>query len=527
MKLFRQGGDNKSRIQEEINMKVARLLSHPVSRRLAFCGAMLTGCSSAYQIPVQTGRPSYNSAEQIKFQPGTVKNLEGGSVRSGVLLENTQLHRFKYRAGTEIVFSKLGTGYVESGTLAENSSPGWACGKTVFPAGTFVRIQHSDCVKEAVYQADTFVMTGAGTELKFKAGTPGGVGEYSGKATGGVLAKNTLLSGVNFPAGTKVKLWHDGQVEQAELSGITNICGIDFRAGTRVDFAGRNELNKAELSADTTVDGWTFAGGSYLELHRNGKPKVGTLAANGSRDGTYAVGKKIYLNESGSVYMGELASDTRVKGALYKGGTVLETYGNGVVKCGTLAEDATFKYSVPGKYGYSQLLVLTAKLKSGTQVTLNDSGMIRDSGILAEDTDFDGPPVAGSIFNWIKIKAGTRVVLVQGRMSEGVLAADKYIEGTRFPAGTKIHFFYDWDGGWAGYIANPYPQLESAELSGDTRIRGILYKGGMPVSFFTGVRVLGRVSSGVLAAEKTIGKKKYPPGTIVNFDPMGKLTSGY
>jgi hypothetical protein len=184
-----------------------------------------------------------------------------------------------------------------------------------------------------------------------------------GRLEMGVLARDTVIQGTQYPAGSRV-VFHKGDglllvhlAEDTEIQGITyrsaaggypagpvifhengkvargvlpaqrTIQGIPCKGHRFVTFSEDGALEDATLAADRTFYGRAFPAGTQLEFYASGRVQTATVTADTTTQGLAVEGlvwKSVTFYENGQIMLGWLAADSVVQGVHHDTRTMVQ-----------------------------------------------------------------------------------------------------------------------------------------------------------------------------------------------------------
>ena len=265
------------------------------------------------------------------------------------------------------------------------------------------------------------------------------VTDPDGRPLYGTLAKDKAFDGAVYKAGTIVVFRPDGRVGAGTLAADTTVQGLRLRGGATVSFGcdldkpkwcdsatGKRRLEKGTLAAPAEIDGAKYATGTELHFfvpwekgftrhHKYGLLSVLLSADTEIHGSTYAGGSRVLFDtESRQVSNGTLAKAATVAGVEFPAGSSFTT-SSGKLREVTIATDTTLRGVV---------------FKGGTALIFMGD---RVDGTLAGDTTIDGRPYRGG---------SALGLFANGKVSFGLTTADVVVDGQAYRAG-RVGFFDD------------------------------------------------------------------------------------
>lgn len=420
----------------------------------------------------------------IAFQGGSEIALSPtGSILAAILSEETLVQGIKFPADTKLRFD---------------------------PSGKVILPRKFDLAQDTVFDGITYK---GGREIL----------TYSNQKVGfGVLAKTSLIQGLEVPAESEVRYSSTGKLFSINAGAPLKIQGFIFGANSELFFdetgslewpdkievpsgyswnniplkpkteAGltlSGRLKSAVFTQDTALSPLKMNAGTRVNFRKSGQvilPTRMTLLDNTQIDG-YKLKKDgtVSFYPSGKLESGVLFENKAVQSVLYMAGTPLFLTEKGQVKNGTLVNSFTHD-----KISYL----------AGTEIAFYDSGKVMSgypaSLIQAEKLTF----LSNSLVSFSPT----------GKPVYGTLAAPAKIQGLDLTENTRVTL-YD-----SGKLKEVYP-------SEDFAIRDCIYMSGSMISFFES----GVVNSGKLATDTELYKGVFfKGGTDIKYHPNGMVLSG-
>lgn len=275
---------------------------------------------------------------------------------------------------------------------------------------------------------------------------------------------------------------------------MKKLIGISIAVLAIVSCGGRGTRDDGAAQAPREISGIVVRG-DFANVYTNGALESGILANDSVVDGLPLRGNFwIRMNESGHIVSGFLSAEATVGGILLPAGTGFQLGSDGKV--------TGLKPESPVSYAVAPGITFTPEW-----VFFHPNGRV-SSGVVAS--------VYTNTASKIVAQAGKVCGFYEsGKLRFCTLAADASLSGMKIPAGSEVEFY-----------ENGLPKR--IQLSSDTRIGGILYRGtadnpdGSLVTFFE----TGKVETGYLAETTTINGMQFKQGTRVGFYRSGRLHSG-
>lgn len=205
----------------------------------------------------------------------------------------------------------------------------------------------------------------------------------SGKVESGLLKMDTVINGVTFTKGTRIRLYEDGKLRIAILGTAQKIQGIPCAPGP-IWFHPNGKLSQAQLASDQKIQG--------------------VLCARGD----------IWLHDNGSLAQATLVADQNIQGIPCQRGTVWFHRSRHLSQA---------KLSVPQKiFGFP--------LAANTNITFHKNGAFR-SGVLDTNHTVGGLVCIGGSAIWFHDNS---------HLAEVTLGSDQTIQGKTFVVGDRVRF---------------------------------------------------------------------------------------